>query len=97
VNDSQIVICGGYQYPNYFSSCMRLIDPINNASAVWQSDIPVMPISLYDHALVYFDGQLVVFGGETFDGRRVISVCYMSSRYIPNVYNFILAYANFQN
>jgi hypothetical protein len=77
VNGSEIVICGGLQYGMILSSCIRLIDPIHNTSAVWQSDIPNMPMFLFHHALFYIDGQLVVFGGDSYDGRRVISACFL--------------------
>src|SRR5262249_30473759 len=74
VNESQIVICGGIQYSNLSASCIRLIDPINNPSAMWQSDIPDMPLDLAYHALIYFDEQLVVLGGIYNDGKQVFQV-----------------------
>ncbi len=71
INGNEVVICGGWNGTQCISTCQRIIDPLNNLTAKWLSDIPNLPINVCGHSLLYANNALVVIGGYSNDGSPV--------------------------
>jgi hypothetical protein len=71
--DGTLYICGGRDQFRAFSSCLTLVNPMHDANAKWQMDMPDMLAPKTQFALLPIDGVLYALGGCDNAGDSCVS------------------------
>lgn len=66
--NDRIIVCGGWIDGSTFTNTVECFDPV---AGCW-TYLPDMPVSLWGHALVSYDNNLILMGGSSEKSRNTV-------------------------